>query len=71
MNLLRDTSWDALLAFAEFSRDCNFTRAADRLHLSQPALHTKISNLARNLGTPLYIRKRLIGDVLTQYMRIV
>jgi DNA-binding transcriptional LysR family regulator len=57
MNLLRDTSWDALLAFAEFSRDCNFTRAADRLHLSQPALHTKISNLARNLGTPLYIRR--------------
>jgi LysR family transcriptional regulator, low CO2-responsive transcriptional regulator len=57
VNLLRDTSWDALLAFAEFAQDCNFTRAADRLHISQPALHTKISNLARRLGAPLYIRR--------------
>lgn len=57
MDLLRDTSWDALLAFAEFSNDCNFTRAAERLHLSQPALHTKISNLSRVVGAPLYIRR--------------
>jgi DNA-binding transcriptional LysR family regulator len=57
MDLLRDTSWDALLAFAEFAQDCNFTRAADRLNISQPALHTKISNLARRLGAPLYIRR--------------
>ena len=57
MKLLRDTSWDAVLAFAEFSLDCNFTRAAGRLHISQPALHTKISNLAKSLGAPLYIRR--------------
>jgi DNA-binding transcriptional LysR family regulator len=47
VNLLRDTSWDALHAFAEFAEDGNFTRAAARLHISQPALHTKIANLAR------------------------
>jgi DNA-binding transcriptional LysR family regulator len=57
MNLLRDTSWDALLAFAEFADERNFTRAAARLHLSQPALHTKIANLGVALGTTLYVRR--------------
>lgn len=57
MNLLRDTSWDALLAFAEFADERNFTRAAARLHLSQPALHTKVANLSATLGTTLYIRR--------------
>lgn len=57
MNLLRDTSWDALLAFAEFAEDGNFTRAASRLHISQPALHTKISKLADALHAVLYVRR--------------
>jgi LysR family transcriptional regulator, low CO2-responsive transcriptional regulator len=57
MNLLRDTSWDSMRAFAEFALDANFTRAAGRLHLSQPALHTKIANLAKSVGAPLYIRR--------------
>jgi DNA-binding transcriptional LysR family regulator len=57
VDLLRNTSWDALLAFAEFAQDCNFTRAAARLHISQPALHTRISNLAKSIGAPLYIRR--------------
>ena len=57
MDLLRKTSWDALLAFAEFAETRNFTRAAARLHLSQPALHTKIGNLSAALGTPLYVRR--------------
>ncbi len=56
MNLLRETSWDALHAFAEFADLCNFTRAARRLHISQPALHTKVANLAAVLGMPLYQR---------------
>jgi len=57
VNLLRQTSWDALAAFAEFAETRNFTRAAERLHLSQPALHTKIANLAANLGVTLYERR--------------
>src|SRR5262245_24818115 len=57
MSLLRNASWDALTAFAEFAEDGNFTRAAARLHLSQPALHTKIANLGRVLGTVLYVRR--------------
>lgn len=56
MNLLRDTSWDALLAFAEFAEDGNFTRAAARLNISQPALHTKVSRLAEALQSSLYVR---------------
>lgn len=57
MNLLRDVSLDALMAFAEFAEDGNFTRAASRLHLSQPALHTRISKLGEAVGRPLYVRR--------------
>jgi DNA-binding transcriptional LysR family regulator len=57
VNLLRETSWDALAAFAEFAEQRNFTLAARRLHLSQPALHTKVANLAQALGVPLYERR--------------
>ena len=38
---------DWLEAFVVFSTHMNFTHAADALHISQPALHTKI----RQLGT--------------------
>jgi DNA-binding transcriptional LysR family regulator len=57
MNLLRDVTLDALLAFAEFAEDGNFSRAAVRLHISQPALHTKIAKLSRSMERPLYVRK--------------
>jgi DNA-binding transcriptional LysR family regulator len=57
VNLLRDTTLDALIAFAEFAEDGNFTRAAARLHISQPALHTKIAKLGRSVGRPLYVRR--------------
>lgn len=54
---MRDLSLDALAAFAEFAEDGNFSRAAVRLHISQPALHTKIAKLAASVGTPLYVRR--------------
>lgn len=57
MNLLRDVSLDALVAFAEFAEDGNFSRAAVRLHISQPALHTKITKLGQSIGRPLYVRR--------------
>lgn len=57
MNPIRDFSLDALVAFAEFAEDGNFSRAAIRLHISQPALHTKITKLANSVGTPLYVRR--------------
>lgn len=57
MNLLRDVTLDALIAFAEFAEDGNFSRAAVRLHISQPALHTKIAKLGRSIERPLYVRR--------------
>lgn len=57
MNILKNASWDSLQAFSVFAEEKNFTRAAARLHLSQPALHTKIGNLSRSLGLELYVRK--------------
>ena len=57
MNLLRDVTLDALLAFAEFAEDGNFSRAAVRLHISQPALHTKVAKLSRSVERPLYVRR--------------
>ena len=63
MDLLRDVSLDALTAFAEFAEDGNFSRAAVRLHISQPALHAKIAKLCRLMERPLYQRKGRTIDI--------
>lgn len=47
---------DALAAFAVFADHLNFTRAAAALHISQPALHVKVTKLAATVGRPLYQR---------------
>ena len=47
---------DWLDAFLVFSKSMNFTRAAAELHISQPALHVKIKQLATALDRPLYRR---------------
>lgn len=47
---------DWLSAFAVFAEELHFTRAARRLHLSQPALHVKVRKLGEALGMPLYRR---------------
>ena len=52
----------ALEAFVEFSKTMNFTRAAESLHISQPALHVKVNKLAQDLGVTLYSKR---GRVLT------
>jgi DNA-binding transcriptional LysR family regulator len=50
-------STDALAAFAVFADHLNFTRAAEALHISQPALHVKITKLVAAVGRPLYVRQ--------------
>lgn len=41
-------------AFAVFAEHQSFTRAADVLHLSQPALHVQVKKLSEALGVTLY-----------------
>ncbi|WUJ72315.1 LysR family transcriptional regulator [Kribbella soli] len=48
---------DDLQAFAVFARHRNFTRAAEELHVSQPALHTRIRKLEHRLSTSLYVKQ--------------
>ena len=45
-----------LESFVAFAETRNFTRAAERLHLSQPALHTQVAKLGEDLGVTLYHR---------------
>ena len=45
-----------LSSFVAFAEELNFTRAAARLHISQPALHVQIQKLAEEVGAPLYRR---------------
>lgn len=47
---------DALRSFAVFAKHRNFTRAAEELFISQPALHVKVAKLTTALGAPLYER---------------
>lgn len=49
-----DSTW--VTSFTVFADELNFTRAAKRLHLSQPSLHVQISKLAETLGVSLYER---------------
>ncbi|GAA0573242.1 LysR family transcriptional regulator [Paractinoplanes ferrugineus] len=49
-------SSDALAAFAAFADSLNLTRAAEQLHISQPALHSKLATLSREFGLSLYER---------------
>ena len=45
-----------LEAFAVFAAHRNFTHAAEELHVSQPALHTRIRKLEQRLGKTLYTK---------------
>ena len=42
--------------FMEIAREENMTKAAERLHISQPALSKEIKKLEEELGHPLFIR---------------
>jgi len=45
-----------LTAFVVFAEELNFTRAAKRLRISQPALHVQVRKLVDEVGVPLYER---------------
>ena len=50
-------NYEWLFAFVVFAEHLNFTRAAARLSISQPALHVQIRKLAEAVGRPLYRRQ--------------
>lgn len=47
-----------LAYFVEIARQKNFTRAAERLHMAQPALSQQMRRLEEELGAPLFVRGR-------------
>ena len=63
---------DQLTAFRAVARDHNFQKAADSLHLTQPAVSKQIQALERELGERLLDRGRKTrltraGEVLLKY----
>ena len=55
-------NYDRLFSFVVFAEHRNFTRAAEELHISQPALHVQIKKLSESVGRSLYRRE---GKALT------
>lgn len=45
-----------LRAFLAVAEELSFTRAADRLHVTQQALSTQVRQLETRIGTPLFVR---------------
>jgi DNA-binding transcriptional LysR family regulator len=55
---------DEMYGLSVFAEDASFSRAAKRLHLTQPAVHAQIKRLSDTVGVPLY-RKQGRNVVLT------
>jgi len=51
--------------FVEAARQLSMTRAADELHVAQSAVSAAVSQLERQVGTPLFLRQHARGLVLT------
>jgi DNA-binding transcriptional LysR family regulator len=49
-------NYDWLFSFVVFADHLNFTRAAEALHITQPALHAQIRKLTEDVGATLYRR---------------
>src|SRR5215469_13053217 len=63
--------------FVAVAEDLHFTRAAERLYISQPALSKQVRMLERQLGAPLFERGRErvrltpVGEALLPHARAV
>jgi LysR family transcriptional regulator, low CO2-responsive transcriptional regulator len=53
---MRNVTLRQLRVFATAARHMNFSRAAEELHLSQPAVSTVLKELASHVGLPLFER---------------
>ena len=75
--MVMDVHGRDLRYFVAVAEDLHFTRAAERLFISQPALSKQIRMLERQLGAPLFDRGRegvrltLVGEALLPHARQV
>lgn len=53
---MKNVTLRQLRVFASAARHMNFSRAAEELHLSQPAVSTQIKEFGANVGLPLFER---------------
>src|SRR5256885_9362389 len=53
---MKNVTLRQLRVFAAAARHMNFSRAAEELHLSQPAVSTQIKEFASHVGLPLFER---------------
>lgn len=66
-----------LVAFYTIARTMNFTKAAEKLHVTQSALSQRIARLEDELGTTLFIRDRTSirltesGELVLRYCQLI
>lgn len=63
-------SLETLKAFRVFADALNFTHAAEQLHLSQPALHTRIQELSKSLQAQLYVKQGRVLKLTVQGQKL-
>jgi len=64
-------SLEWLRTFVAFAATMSFTRAAEELHLSQPAVHVQVKKLAEQLGVELYRRRGKALELTDEGVRAV
>src|SRR5256886_17633753 len=74
---MKNVTLRQLRVFAAAARHMNFSRAAEELHLSQPAVSTQIKEFASHVGLPLFERigrKSFLtpaGEEMLQFVRAI